>query len=802
MKKLRFLPLSIISLLVIGCNGLLQPSSNSSSDDCSSSDSSSSDSSSDRYEPEISTPIEKDVEVRMVTHFGEDFGNSEYNGTCHYSDYWFFEDSYRLNYELALMSAMAGGASYSSTSDNNGSKTASLLEQTGFKNIRKNYYYSNGLKLENSIGTIIGSKAFKDANNKTYTLLAVFPRNAGYELEWAGNFNMGKTGIHEGFKETRDEMLRFMKEYIDTAHISGDLKVWSIGYSRGAATANLFGGFLAEESGYFGDNIKLDSHDVYVYTIGTPNAIPNNCSKVETLSVSGPREEEYKDTNVPAFTYTGSGNINPNADQYKGIHNFVATGDYVAKLPPEAWGITRYGVTESVTYGSDDMLAYLEELSPDTANKFKGKNYETKVTLQTFDLVNFEFKDTDQKKSADDVLNERIAALMGLKGSREAMVDAGYIDALGQIAAIYGSNSSIFSDLAEETGSLIKVVLLNYLAYVIEAKGSASESEAIADLMMDVMGLCGKEVRDRTTYTDQQFLADLLDYLINDYQTSEVAKARSKNIAAMIPAPYDALYTDLLVYAKEKNYAPKTIDGLIELLANYVNDNKDNPTVDSLLGSLASLVPSEYITYVGLITGKQYSISDYESEAAMHKAIMFDLLNCLAKGRYDDDGTEIVDAQTMRNAILNLVGAIAFPNCPKLTNLLLNGSYSYGEKVEKDPALLAELVPEILSLVLSKDEEGNTLTIVESADAALVDLLEKARNEKNDKYIDGLQSRPELVRDILIALVINPGNEYDLSSDIVNIMSVINAITFVFPAHNHEMYICYLKTKIQSTNPQ
>ena len=169
----------------------------------------------------------KDVTVRMTSNFGEHIGEDEYDDNCFYSDYWFVEDSYNPNYELALMSSMAGGASYSTTADNNGGKIAKMLEDTGFSNIQKNQYYSQGVKLENSIGIIIGSKSIKNWSGKEYTLLAVFPRNAGYASEWAGNFNVGTSGIHKGFLEARDEMLRYMKSYISSNNITGDLKVWS-----------------------------------------------------------------------------------------------------------------------------------------------------------------------------------------------------------------------------------------------------------------------------------------------------------------------------------------------------------------------------------------------------------------------------------------------------------------------------------------------------------------------------------------------------------------------------------------------
>ena len=43
----------------------------------------------------------------------------------------------------------------------------------------------------------------------------------------------------------RDEVLRFVKQYIETGSIEGNLKLWIAGRSRGAAVSNLLAGFFA-----------------------------------------------------------------------------------------------------------------------------------------------------------------------------------------------------------------------------------------------------------------------------------------------------------------------------------------------------------------------------------------------------------------------------------------------------------------------------------------------------------------------------------------------------------------------------
>ncbi len=284
MKKSHVISLTFVPFLLVGCQKNVDPNL-----------------------------LKKDVEVKMVSHFSDNFGEDEYTDTWHYSDYWFLEDPKTINYDLAVISAMTGAASYSNTKDLNGSKISKFLTDAGYTNIQMNQYYTQALTLSNSIGAIIGKKSIKDWSGKEYTLLAVFPRNAGYCNEWVGNFNIGKTGIHTGFLEARDEMLRFMKQYITSNEINGDLKVWTAGYSRGAAAVNLLGGYLCENSGYFGDAVRIDRNNVFTYTIGTPRAMVDNLTKAEVLSVGGPREG-YQDTNIPAYRYVGEGTINPTSD--------------------------------------------------------------------------------------------------------------------------------------------------------------------------------------------------------------------------------------------------------------------------------------------------------------------------------------------------------------------------------------------------------------------------------------------------------------------------------------------------------
>ena len=173
MKNKKYLLLLTLPLLLAGCGNT--PASSSS--DPSTTSSTTSESTSE----EKGAPVKKYVEAEMVSHFGENQFQSTYKDTCYYDDTWFYKDSYELNYDLAAMSAMVGGTSYSYYKDRTPNRIKNLLGQMGYTNVSANEYYTKGIMLEDSMGVTIGQKKIVDDNNKEFTLLAVFPRSAGYE---------------------------------------------------------------------------------------------------------------------------------------------------------------------------------------------------------------------------------------------------------------------------------------------------------------------------------------------------------------------------------------------------------------------------------------------------------------------------------------------------------------------------------------------------------------------------------------------------------------------------------------------
>ena len=798
MKKRKIALLCLMPLVLASCGGnsSSEPSSAAPSSSVAPSSSSVAPSSESSSSSKRSDLLRKEVQVTMVSHFGEDFNGANFVDTAIYDDAWFLEKSSQSNPELALMSAMTGGVSYVNKLDEKGQKVKDFFADTGFKDVELNTYYAENITLKDSIGVALAQKNLKDDEGKSYTLLAAFPRNAGYGAEWYGDFNMGATGMHEGFRLGRDEMLRFLKKYIESHNIVGDLKLWCAGYSRGAAVANLLGGYLAEDSSYLGSNVSLSPDNIYVYTIGTPRTTPSGLSKEDVLSVSAARGDGFNDTAGEAYEYKGQGVINLSDNQYKGIHNYVAVGDYITKLPYEAWEFSRYGVSESIEYGSPEMLANLKQYSAEAAESFaNGKNYSTPLPTKKFDYLKFATVDDETNKiSMDALADTRLSGLLSLGENRAEVINNGYASLLGAVAAVYGLDDKDFLDKATaDIGSLIKTVVLNVFSYIAKRENKETPQAGIAEAIMDLVELLrGKKIEDRAAYSDQDFLADLLDVLFNEYKENTT---RADVIANLLPAPFNNLFLDLLKYNKEKGYTPKTAEGLLELLVNFIYDKKDDLLVGSLITLGAALIPSDYVTMLGFLTGKSYNIDDYGGDqAAMAKAAVLDLIEGCVKGTFNSQGEPVFTAQQMRGVILTAIPAFLLTGAPVIGDLLTNGSYTDQGIVNKDPHPLSELVADILNLLIPKPEEGERPSLDEAADSALVDLLEKCKGGKSDEFIKMLQDEPAKVRELAVTLILAPKEQFDIEAEINNAITFVEAVKFLLPAHYHEMYLAHLKT--------
>ena len=288
--------------------------------------------------------------------------NEEYK--YHYSDSFFDHSAYEYDHQLARMSlcaAMASMGYYKSGEITGSENIKELYGKIGIDNKTTEDHYKKPNNNADSIGFVIGSKKIS-CSDGDYSLVVVTIRSGGYENEWVSNFMMGENGDHEGFSAAANEVLKAIKNYInsDKYHLQPKLKVWIQGYSRGGAVTNLTAAYLDNEVAQGGVQ-GLALKDIYAYGFEVPQG------RGEFIGPVSPDVET----------------------RYNNIFSIVNPNDLVTKVAPSAYGFGRYGVTletptalNSKNTGSkrnfedvyvpammseyDDVLSRLSEVVPDT----------------------------------------------------------------------------------------------------------------------------------------------------------------------------------------------------------------------------------------------------------------------------------------------------------------------------------------------------------------------------------------------------------------------------------------------------
>ncbi|MBQ1260867.1 MAG: hypothetical protein IIX96_02535, partial [Clostridia bacterium] len=222
------------------------------------------------------TEEEDEVKKGEFTYAPHTYTDGDLTDIYYYTDEVFSESATVYNEHLATMSMILAAASISSQDADASYEVKSrnlsyLLREWDFIGFNVNEYYTKKPG-EQTMGVGMAYKIIGEGDS-AYTLLAIVPRSAGYQKEWAGNFTVGKDGVHEGFATGRDIILEFAKEYVkeNSSKFKGDVKIWTVGYSRGAGVANLLAAYLDDNANALG--VELKKENIFAYTFGTPSNV-------------------------------------------------------------------------------------------------------------------------------------------------------------------------------------------------------------------------------------------------------------------------------------------------------------------------------------------------------------------------------------------------------------------------------------------------------------------------------------------------------------------------------------------------
>ena len=484
--------------------------------------------------------------------------NQQGTDTFVYRDECFTNPSYDGCEHLATLSAQIAIASSSRYGDDvdpdqsddpsdNARNVLDMLTAMGFADVETNKYYTIE-KQKNSAAAALGRRTV-EADGKSYTLIAVIPRSAGYKQEWAGNFDVGGGDFHEGFKQGRDEILRFVKKYIADHGITGDLKIWIAGHSRGAALANSLGGFFAGGGASYFDNITITPGNVYCYTFATPNTVKESVSKKAYLSVSGARQDPVyaDDTQVEEYVYPEEGTIDPHDPVFDCVRNYKLPFDFITMLPLAEWGYTCFGKLESydmngvVTAG--EMLAQLKVFAPFAYEEFvNGGDYRT-FSMKTLDLALLEIVDDPSapEKSFAGFLEERMHGLAHVAPSGVDYSTGGYETTMKALAGLYGMLHG-FKGISLEglIQTALEPLLLTYIAYgrdQLKAEGrldqGATDAEAASAVICDLLSyVTGSEITGDTKV--DVVLTKVLEYVVT-HEGSPLYNKLIETAGSMLP---------------------------------------------------------------------------------------------------------------------------------------------------------------------------------------------------------------------------------------------------------------------------
>ena len=254
--------------------------------------------------------------------FSHQQATSDYDDYMYYDDSIFEQESTVFNPQLASASISFALASFASMSTNDYKKKSQnaeqLLTKLGFTDFDTNEDYKKKPEGD-TIGLLAAHKTIDE-----YTVVAIGIRGAAYYSEWASNFTLGNRddGYHEGFYKAAMDYINWSKEYFVKYNISGNVKIWTAGYSRAGATCNIASGLFAEALNKgekpFGENVILSRSHFYSYCFEAPMGAPN--------------------------TKDSSGRVLVKSENYNNIFNMLNVNDPVPLVAMHELGFTRYGI--------------------------------------------------------------------------------------------------------------------------------------------------------------------------------------------------------------------------------------------------------------------------------------------------------------------------------------------------------------------------------------------------------------------------------------------------------------------------
>lgn len=345
----------------------------------------------------------------------------------YYNDNFFLKPSSEYNNELSTSSLCLALSGFSAASSrdyiNSPMNAKDLFEKLGFTNFKSNNY---GIErpTAHSFGVYMASKQIDD-----YTLIGVTVRGAGYLSEWASNVRLGENNKYaDGFYEASTIYLDSLKKYLADNNITGKIKIWTAGYSRGGAGVNLSIGridySLIDGINILNDNVSYTKDDIYAYCFEAPAGViyslndddsifekGDNFSNIhcivninDPVPYMGPIEYEFvrfgKDYYLPDILTDI--NFNKHVEYIKKIMNDIPNADYFNGYTIDTFKYNAVlSLTKRFNYSMGCFLkSFIEELAKSVGSR---SNYYSKYEKQISGLCELVYKNDSSKDSFIDL---------------------------------------------------------------------------------------------------------------------------------------------------------------------------------------------------------------------------------------------------------------------------------------------------------------------------------------------------------------------------------------------------------------
>ena len=465
-------------------NGSTSSSSSSSSSSAQQSSSSSSSSSS-------SAPVKEyfktDIAVQLdpgIKEAPEGETLTPYNLSFKFDDEYFLSDPKEYNKDLSMLSLGASIATGDETGGN------AFLNAAEFKDISAHDYDVTPTK--DTMGYFMAHKTIDE-----YELVTVSFRGFNYAMEWANNFQIGKTGDHEGFAARGAEAYAAFKTYVSSYASGKSLKVWINGYSRAGALSNVLASLILRNN-----ELPITQDNMFVYTFEAPASLDE-----------------------------------PNALPYANVHNINNQADLITFIPPAEYSLYRCGVDYQIY--DPNVSTIMKAFDPDTTIP----EFQETDDLGTTVASDFELRDL----LLNSIFNKEIEegeSTEAYANTREQYVDnyqTGLSNAIGYVFAMKASTrAAMLEDLQADIFTALTVI-------------SDETGAALADFMKTYLDRDGIVYDAESLQADCAILIKGVQNLFLTLLSSFVGDGAAKNdLTRLLDMHYPETTYVLLKYTHEK----------------------------------------------------------------------------------------------------------------------------------------------------------------------------------------------------------------------------------------------------------